>query len=95
MKETPEAALRARVRITNQRGLHARAAARLVRLASCFESEILIAKDDTTVSGRSIMGLMMLAAGLGCEIEIHARGQDAEPALAALRELVNGRFGED
>jgi phosphocarrier protein len=95
MKGAPDAALRRRVRITNQRGLHARAAARLVRLASRFESEIIVAKDDTTVSGRSIMGLMMLAAGLGCEIEIHARGRDAARALTALCDLVDGRFGED
>ena len=76
------AALRRRVRIANERGLHARAAARLVRLASSFEAEIAVAKDETTVSGLSIMGLMMLAAGLGCEIEIRANGRDAEPALA-------------
>jgi phosphocarrier protein len=95
MKETPAATRRRRVQIVNQRGLHARAAARLVRLASRFESEITITKDDTSVSGRSIMGLMMLAAGLGCKIDIHVCGQDAEPALTALCDLVDGRFGED
>ena len=83
-----------RVTIRNQRGLHARAAAKLVKLADQFEAEVTVAKGDMTVSGRSIMGLMMLAAGPGCEIELTARGREAEAALAAIADLVLRKFDE-
>jgi phosphocarrier protein len=83
-----------RVAIRNQRGLHARAAAKLVKLADQFEAEVTVAKGDMAVSGRSIMGLMMLAAGPGCEIEITARGREAEAALAAIADLVLRKFDE-
>ncbi|MFO1058457.1 MAG: HPr family phosphocarrier protein [Dongiaceae bacterium] len=83
-----------RVAIRNQRGLHARAAAKLVKLADQFEAEVTVAKGDMTVSGRSIMGLMMLAAGPGCEIELTARGREAEAALAAIADLVLRKFDE-
>ena len=81
--------------ITNSRGLHARAAAKLVKLASTFESEIKLVKDGSVVSGRSIMGLMMLAAGRGTTVEVKAIGGDAEAAVAAIAELVGAGFHED
>lgn len=89
-----KASARTRVVICNQRGLHARAAARFVKLAFEFESEVAVAKNDTSVSGRSIMGLMMLAAGPGAELEISATGADATRAVAALAKLVSGGFDE-
>ncbi len=85
---------RRRAAVVNERGLHARAAARFVKLAEGFESEIVVLRKDHSVSGRSIMGLMMLAAGPGCEIEIEASGPDAAEAVAALADLVGNRFGE-
>jgi len=82
------------VTICNKRGLHARAAARFVKLAWQFDAEVRVRKNGTTVSGRSIMGLMMLAAGPGTEIELSANGHDAERAVAALADLVTGGFDE-
>lgn len=81
--------------IINQRGLHARAAAKFVKLAETFEAEISVTKGDTTVSGRSIMGLMMLAAAPGCTIRVEAEGVDAEAALEAIAKLVDDKFDED
>ena len=86
--------VRRRVTIVNAKGLHARAAAKLAKLAVTFKSEITVARGDNAVSARSIMGLMMLAAGKGAEIELSAKGPDAEEALAALAALVAGGFGE-
>jgi phosphocarrier protein HPr len=83
------------VEIINKRGLHARASAKFVKLASTFDAEVSVSKDGATVDARSIMGLMMLAAGPGCCIEIQAQGAEAEPALAALAQLVANRFDED
>jgi len=83
------------VMIANQRGLHARAAAKFVKTAGEFEAEITVTRGDTTVSGGSIMGLMMLAAATGCEIEISALGSDSGAALGALQKLVEDRFDED
>jgi phosphocarrier protein HPr len=80
--------------ITNRRGLHARAAARFVKCAERFDAEITVSKDHTTVGATSIMGLMMLAAAPGSSICVVAQGPEAETALAALSELVAGRFGE-
>ena len=80
--------------IVNQEGLHARPAARIVRLASSFESEIELAKDGLEVNGKSIMGVMMLAAECGSSITIRANGPDAEAAVQALAELVDSGFGE-
>jgi len=88
-------ALRLSVTIRNQRGLHARAAAKFVKLADLFDAEVTVHKGDMSVSGRSIMGLMMLAAGPGCEIELSADGAQAEAALAAIAELVQRKFDED
>ena len=83
------------VEIVNERGLHARASAKFVKLAAAFDAEVTVTRDGTTVDARSIMGLMMLAAGPGCCIDIEAEGAEAEAALAALVELVEGRFDED
>jgi phosphocarrier protein len=83
------------VEITNKRGLHARASAKFVKLASNFDAEVRVSKDGQTVDARSIMGLMMLAAGPGCCIEIEAEGAEADKAVAALEELVAGKFEEE
>ena len=80
--------------IVNQEGLHARPAARIVRLASSFASDIELAKDGVDVNGKSIMGVMMLAAECGSSIIIRAKGPDAEQAVQALAELVASGFGE-
>ncbi len=88
------APVRSRAIIRNRRGLHARAAARFVKVAFDFDAEIMVAKNGTSVSGRSIMGLMMLAAGPGTELEISATGGDAAAAVAALVALVNSGFDE-
>ena len=82
------------VQICNQRGLHARASARFVKCAETFDAEVWVVRDGERVAGTSIMGLMMLAAGLGSEIEITATGPDAAAALAALRALVECGFDE-
>ena len=81
--------------IANKRGLHARAAAKFVTLAGEFASDITVNKDGQTVPGRSIMGLMMLAATPGCSIEVAANGPDAEDALDALATLVDAKFYAD
>ena len=81
--------------ICNQRGLHARASAKFVKLASEFESEIQVTRDGVTVDARSIMGLLMLGAGIGCGVEVKAEGPDAAEAVAALTDLVARRFDED
>jgi len=80
--------------ISNKRGLHARAAARFVKCAERFDAEITVSKDQTSVGATSIMGLMMLAAGPGSSIHVCASGPDAEAAMKALTELVEGLFGE-
>ena len=91
----PSDVVRRIVVVCNRRGLHARAAARFVKLASTFEATITVVKDETEVSGRSIMGLMMLAAAPGTPIELRARGPQALTAVTALAQLVAGRFDED
>ncbi|MEC7092148.1 MAG: HPr family phosphocarrier protein [Pseudomonadota bacterium] len=83
------------VEITNKRGLHARASAKFVTCARKFEAKIDVTRDGTNVPGTSIMGLMMLAASLGCSIKISAEGADAEIALAELVALVKNGFGEN
>jgi len=83
------------VTIRNQRGLHARAAAKFVKLAAEFEAEIWVERNGSEVGGQSIMGLMMLAAGPGSTIDIAATGAQAEAALAALVSLVERGFDED
>ncbi len=81
--------------IANQRGLHARAAAKFVKLAEDFSAEIVVVKDDMRVSARSIMGLMMLAATCGSQIKICAVGADAVEAVTALTELIKRKFDEE
>ena len=83
------------VQIVNKYGLHARPAAELVKLANRFTSDVWIRKEDTEVSGKSIMGVMMLAAECGSTVEIRARGDDSQAAVDALAQLVQNRFGED
>ena len=83
------------LQIQNKKGLHARAASAFVREADKFQSDIFVEKDGQKVSGRSIMGLMMLAAGQGSSIAVFASGDDAEDAQKALSCLVNNRFGEE
>ncbi len=92
--EEPAGVAQRTVTICNKRGLHARAAARFVKLAWQFDAEVTVRKNGTTVSGRSIMGLMMLAAGPGTAIELAATGREAERAVAALADLVAGGFDE-
>ena len=81
--------------ICNQRGLHARAAARFVNIAGQFDAEVLVRKNGTEVSGRSIMGLMMLAAAPGTVIELAATGRQAEAAVIALAKLIECKFDEE
>jgi phosphocarrier protein len=81
--------------ICNRRGLHARAAARFVKTAALFNAEVWVRKNGTEVSGRSIMGLMMLAAAPGTLIRLTATGPDAEAAVTALTKLVECKFDED
>ena len=80
--------------IRNRRGLHARAAAKFVKLAAEFRCDIQVGRLGQTVSGRSIMGLMMLAAGAGTEIDVATKGDDAEAAIEAIAALVANKFGE-
>jgi len=81
--------------ICNQRGLHARAAARFVKTATLFDAEIWVRKNGTEVSGRSIMGLMMLAAAPGTVVRLSATGRQAEAAVEALAKLIECKFDED
>lgn len=83
------------VSIVNRLGLHARAAAKLVTLASKFSSDIRVRKDSREVSGKSIMGVMMLAAAQGSSITLIAEGEDAQSALDELSQLIAERFGEE
>ena len=83
------------VEIVNKRGLHARASAKFVKTASGYDAEVRVSKDGQTVDARSIMGLMMLAAGPGCTIDILADGAEAQAAVDALSELVADRFHEE
>ena len=81
--------------IMNKLGLHARAASKLVKLASEFDCELTIEKDDQSVSCKSIMGVMMLAASCGSRVTLIADGQDAQEAMDALTKLIDRRFDED
>jgi phosphocarrier protein len=79
--------------IRNQLGLHARACALFVQTASRFRSEVFVSRDDLEVNGKSIMGVMMLAAEEGAMIRVRAQGEDEAAAVAALKQLVDGKFG--
>jgi len=83
------------MKITNMRGLHARASAKFVQCAENFDAEVTVSKDGHIVGGTSIMGLMMLAASNGSQIHVAATGNEAEEALEALTKLIDGKFGED
>lgn len=83
------------VTIINRLGLHARAATRLVNCASEFKAEVLLKKGARSVNGKSIMGVLTLAAAAGTEITIETHGDDEQLAMAALIQLINNRFGED
>lgn len=85
---------RREVTIINKLGLHARAAAKFVAVASGFDATIRVIRDNRTVNGKSIMGVMMLAAGKGSSLILEAEGEDAGKALDALEELVDSRFQE-
>lgn len=81
--------------IVNQRGMHARAAAKFVKLATAYDADVIVIKDEMRVSARSIMGLMMLAASMGSTIKICGSGRDAAGAINALTELVARKFDEE
>ncbi|MBV8778212.1 MAG: HPr family phosphocarrier protein [Alphaproteobacteria bacterium] len=93
--EAAAATARRIVTICNQKGLHARAAARFVKTAHEFDADIWVRKNGSIVSGRSIMGLMMLAAAAGAELQISAAGPDADAAVETLARLVECKFDED
>ena len=82
------------IEVTNKLGLQARASAKLTQLASSFESEVFLSRNGRRVNAKSIMGVMMLAAGMGTEIEIDADGADEQQAVEALRGLIEAKFGE-
>ena len=90
-----EAKLQRTATIVNARGLHARAAAKFAHVASGFDAEINVSRGGQTVSGRSIMGLMMLAAAIGCEVELDISGSDADRAMQAICDLIEGKFDEE
>ena len=81
--------------IRNRRGLHARAAAKFVKTAALFDAQVMVIKRGVEVSGLSIMGLMMLAAGPGCDIDLKASGREAAQAITALVALIDAKFDED
>lgn len=81
--------------IVNRRGLHARAAAKLVNIAEQFQAEVLVSHDDQSVSARSIMGLMMLGAGQNTRVTLSGRGADAQEAVAAIEGLIAAGFHEE
>ena len=83
------------VEIINERGLHARASAKFVKTAAQFDAEIKVSREGQTVDAQSIMGLMMLAAGIGSTVDISAEGPEAETALDALTALIADRFQEE
>lgn len=80
--------------ISNKLGLHARASAKLTKLAGSFRSEVFLARNGRRVNAKSIMGVMMLAAGMGSEVQIDVQGEDEQQALDAIVALVNDKFGE-
>jgi phosphocarrier protein len=82
------------ISISNKLGLHARASAKLTKLAGSFQSEIFLSRNSRRVNAKSIMGVMMLAAGLGAEVEVETSGSDEQAAMDALLALINDKFGE-
>jgi phosphocarrier protein len=94
-KTSPDGAVVRELPITNKRGLHARASAKFVQTAEKFDAEMTVTRNGETVGGTSIMGLMMLAAGIGTSITVSATGREAQAAIDAITELVTGKFGEE
>jgi phosphocarrier protein len=94
-RSAPAQKVEKEVPIVNRLGLHARPAAMFVRIASRHRSEIWVSKEGEEVNGKSIMGLMMLAAGQGSKLRIRCEGPDAEKSMEELEELINARFNED
>jgi phosphocarrier protein len=94
-KTSPDGAVVRELPITNKRGLHARASAKFVQTAEKFDAEMTVTRNGETVGGTSIMGLMMLAAGIGTSITVSATGREAQAAIEAITELVTGKFGEE
>ena len=86
--------IQTRIQISNKLGLHARASAKLTKLAGGFKSDIHLSRNGRRVNAKSIMGVMMLAAGVGSEIDVEADGEDAQLAVNALCELIANKFGE-
>lgn len=82
------------ITISNKLGLHARASAKFTKLASGFQSDVFLTRKDRRVNAKSIMGVMMLAAGLGTEVEVETHGPDEQSAMDALTGLINDKFGE-
>lgn len=80
--------------ISNKLGLHARASAKLTKLAGSFPCDVFVSRGERRVNAKSIMGVMMLAAGMGAEIEIETDGPDEQQAMTALRDLIDSKFGE-
>jgi phosphocarrier protein len=86
--------IKSAITISNKLGLHARASAKLTKLAGSFKCDVHMARNGRRVNAKSIMGVMMLAAGLGTEVEIETEGADEEAAMQAIRQLIEARFGE-
>ena len=91
----PSDAISRELLIVNKRGLHARASAKFVQLVEKFEAEVWVTRGGETVGGTSIMGLMMLSAGIGTTITVAAKGREAEAAMNAITELLANKFGEE
>lgn len=86
--------IKTRTSISNKLGLHARASAKLTKLATSFKSEVWMSRNGRRVNAKSIMGVMMLAAGMGAEVEIETEGEDEQAAMDSIVALINDRFGE-
>ncbi len=86
--------IKTRISISNKLGLHARASAKLTKLATSFKSEVWMSRNGRRVNAKSIMGVMMLAAGMGAEVEIETEGEDEQAAMDSIVALINDRFGE-
>ena len=86
--------IKSNITISNKLGLHARASAKLTKLAGSFQSDVFMTRGERRINAKSIMGVMMLAAGLGAEVELETAGPDEQAAMDALRKLVDDKFGE-
>ena len=86
--------IQTRIQISNKLGLHARASAKLTKLAGGFKSDVHLSRNGRRVNAKSIMGVMMLAAGMGADVDIEADGEDQQQAMDALRALIGDKFGE-